>query len=77
MNYVITKGEEGGQPNAYVCLRGGRGLRGRANGMIVWKKMLNNLDGNFLQAIFLWEKLMEFMLFIEISKKKIFQNAIQ
>ena len=53
MNYVITKGEEGGQPNAYVCLRGGRGLRGRANGMIVWKKMLNNLDGNFLQAIFL------------------------
>ena len=25
MYYVITKGEGGGQPNAYVCLRGGLG----------------------------------------------------
>ena len=50
---VITKG--GGRGSA-KCLRlltwGEGGLRGRASVIIAWKKMLNNLHGNFLQAIF-------------------------
>jgi hypothetical protein len=44
MYYVSTKGEGGGQPNAYVCLRGGGGARGHtyvSNHSL--EKMLNNL----------------------------------
>ena len=40
--------------------------------MLTWGE--DNLDGNFPQAIFLWEKLMEFMLFIEILKNIFFSK---
>ena len=48
MYYVITKGEGGGQPNAYYCLRGGKG--GGVKGLAYIIIFLNLSPHTFFQG---------------------------